>query len=920
LTHSDFYSTTSDLYTIFKNPPTSYRPYVRWWWNGDKIERDELARELRLLKQAGIGGVEVNPVKFPDRTNDLGKKSVEWLSPEWIDLLQFTFSEAKSLEMTCDLIVGSGWPFGAEWLEAEERSQIVVIGAKKLQGPLIYEASAFDLLKEADPPISSPFPGRKMEILSLFLAPAVIKDLSDVKDISNQILDDTLRCNIPDGGYVLYGLVKIHGFMQVIQGAPGATGPVLNHYDENAVKKYLHRMSDTIQERIGPLSTKIRSLFTDSLELEGANWCDDMSAEFHKRRGYDLLPYLPFVLYRIASMGNTWFYDYGAEYAEEFKEIIGRVRYDFELTKAELLEERFANSFLEWCKQNKVQSRMQGYGRGYFPLEGTFGADIPECETWVKPGLGTEMSDVDYRIGRAYTMINKYVSSAAHLKGKKQISCEELTNTNVVFNETLELLKVAADQSIISGATHPIFHGFNYSPLNADYPAWVIYGTFMNERNPWWPHFRKFVDYRARLSALLQQTIMFADIAILPATADEWSVYGAQNDPFPAVMYPEWQTLVWESIHQNGSGCDYISESVIQESKIEKGTLQYGPRKFQSIILTQVDSLEPSTARKLAEFIESGGRIFFIETFPTKAPGWKDHDQSDREVQAWINKIKTHADRAIFLNKPGKDHTSWFKAIQEKYNIQPYIKIDSPNKFITQVRYQARDSEIIVLINSNMNTGYEIEITPSFLNSRMQPWLWDAETGERYKLKFDDNTISLDMEPADLRLVVLDRQKKGLLYKPPEKGNKDAMPIAGTWSVTGRHVDGRVITGDWQQLTDLKEIADWANFCGTISYHNNFMVDDQPKVEWLNLGRVIGISELSINGTSVGVKWYGRRIYKIDSFVKKGSNEIEIKVVTTMGNYLKSLTDNKIAQYWTSEGNKIQPLNSMGLLGPVTIY
>lgn len=39
-----------------------------------------------------------------------------------------------------------------------------------------------------------------------------------------------------------------------------------------------------------------------------------------------------------------------------------------------------------------------------------------------------------------------------------------------------------------------------------------------------------------------------------------------------------------------------------------------------------------------------------------------------------------------------------------------------------------------------------------------------------------------------------------------------------------------------------------------------------------------------------------------------------------MGNYMKSLTDNPIAQYWTNEKNKIQPLQSMGLIGPVTLY
>jgi hypothetical protein len=61
------------LYSAFKEPENIYRPFVRWWWNGDKVETRELARELRMLKDVGIGGVEINPIKFPARTNDLGK-------------------------------------------------------------------------------------------------------------------------------------------------------------------------------------------------------------------------------------------------------------------------------------------------------------------------------------------------------------------------------------------------------------------------------------------------------------------------------------------------------------------------------------------------------------------------------------------------------------------------------------------------------------------------------------------------------------------------------------------------------------------------------------------------------------------------------------------------------------------------------
>ena len=823
--------------------------------------------------------------------------------------------------MTCDLIVGSGWPFGAEWLQGEERSQVIVIGTKKLEGPLDYEVSLFELFKEADPAISSPFAGRKMEMLSVKLVPSIVNSIEDVKDLSSQIPSEFIKCKIPEGKYVLYALVKINGFMEVIQGAPGATGPVLNHYNEDAVKKYLTKMSDTIQEKIGPLSSHIRSFFSDSLELEGANWCADMQEEFQKRRGYDLVPFLPFILYKIAGMGNTWVYDHGAEHGPGFKEMIQRMRYDFELTKTELIKERFVHSFIQWCKDNKVQSRMQAYGRGYFPLEGSFDADIPECETWIRPGLGAEMSETDYRIGRAYTMINKYVSSAAHLKGKKHISCEELTNIHLVFNETLELMKIAGDQSIISGVTHPIFHWFNYSPPDAQFPGWVIYGTFINERNPWWPYFKLFTNYKARLSALLQQATMFADIAILPAIADMWSLYGAQNEPFPAVMHPEWQTLVWESIHQNGNACDYISEQVIQDSVIQNGNLQYGSRKYHIIFLTQVESMEPATAKKLFDFVVSGGRIFFIEAYPNKGNGWKNHEQRDKEVQEWINKMKSYPDRCIFLNKPGKDFTGWYKTVQEKYKISPYIHINSPDKFITQVRYQAKDTEMILFINSNMNASYEITIAPSpDIISGKQAWIWDAESGERYRLTMDANTITLDIGPADLKLLVFDKEKKGLIYKPVNKGDKDATELTGHWSVTGQHIDGTIITKEMVALKDLKELDEWVNFCGSIIYKTNLAVEDKSKMEWLNLGKVFGVSEVLVNGKNAGIKWYGRRIYNVGAFLKNGNNNIEIKVTTTMGNYLKSLKDNRVAQFWTNEGRTIQPLQSMGLVGPVTVY
>ena len=137
-------------------------------------------------------------------------------------MLRIVFEEAKSLGMTCDLIVGSGWPFGAEYLEGEQRSQIVVIAVKKLTGPLDYEISEFEIFKEADPAVSSPFPGRTMELLSLYLVPDPLEGMDQVVDLSEKKVNGSFRISVPEGKHALYGLVKIHGFMEVING-PGAT-------------------------------------------------------------------------------------------------------------------------------------------------------------------------------------------------------------------------------------------------------------------------------------------------------------------------------------------------------------------------------------------------------------------------------------------------------------------------------------------------------------------------------------------------------------------------------------------------------------------------------------------------------------------------------------------------------------------------
>lgn len=917
--------TLRNAFESFRNPASRYRPFVRWWWNGDKVEAKELVRELHLLKDAGIGGVEINPIAFPTTGDDLGKKSLYWLSDEWIEMLQVVFDEAKRLDMTCDLIVGSGWPFGSESLERNERAQVMILYAEPVEGKTVFETSQFNIFKEIDPGVTVPNPSRTCSLVSLKLVPDPMSSLDQVVDLSSQCKDEVIRVDIPEGKYVFYALVKFDSFASVINGAPGAAGPILNHMDEKAVYKYLKHMSGTIEQKTGPLSRYLRAFFTDSMELEGCNWTTDLAEEFRKRRGYDLMPWLPFTMFKVGRLGAVVDDKYGAAKTPEFEEEVKRVRFDFELTKAELLYERFTQTYLRWCRELNVKSRAQAYGRGFFPLESSLGYDIPEGESWttnwLKHRLGEEMGDEDYRRGRGYTMINKYVSSAAHLTGKRVVSAEEMTNTYIVFNETLELLKIGSDMSAISGTTHSVWHGFNYSPPEAPFPGWVQYGSYYNENSTWWPYFKYLNDYRARLASQLQQADMCTDIALLPANYDMWGEMGVQTDPFPEKLNIPYTSLIWEAIHKNGGGADYVTEIILKEATVEKGKLCYGKKKYGTLFLIEVTSTYPGTLDKLYDFVSTGGRIFCIGKFPDKSLGLKDYRQRDQEIREKVSRLKLFTDRFVLLEKPvDNKYLEWYTEVMAKYSIPHYVTVSKPDRFLLQNCYQTDDkNHFFLFVNAHMHEERQTELTfPGELTKGRHGWIWDPVTGDKYRINLKNGRFLLDLGPAQTLLIVFNKEGKGRDWNPLPRSGKNSLSV-DHWDVELQHGrENRTETIHMDTLKDLKD-TEYVNFMGKAIYRTKIQVKDTNR-KILNLGKVWGLNELFVNGKSCGVKWFGYRIYDLTDFLIKGENEIEVHVITTMGNYMKTLKDNQTAQKFTILKSKDQPIQSMGLIGPVAIY
>jgi hypothetical protein len=900
-----------DLFALFQNPPASAKPFVRWWWNGDKLSAEEIARELDVMHEAGIGGVEINPIAFPGG-DDLGIPSLPWLSPEWIEMVKAALKGADERGMICDIIVGSGWPFGAESLTAEEQTQLLTLTSLKVKGPGKTTLKVADMLKEAAPSVHSGYEGAAGELYALCLAPVQMETFTPPVDLPFEKDAETITVDIPNGEHILYALVKVTGFQAVINGAPGAAGPVLNHYNQKAVEKFLSRMSDNLFPALTGLKG-FRAMFCDSMELEGANWCHDFVDEFKRRNEYDVSPYLPYILYKVGHMGHAVEGAVITQASGAAKEEIDRVRYDFFVTCMDIVRDRFLEPYTEWCNRNGFKSRVQPYGREFHPLEASLKVDIPECETWLWHNDSNPENDFVKRT--TYTNVNKFVASAVHLSGKREVSCEEITNTNTVFNATLERIKITGDQSNTSGVTHSILHGFNYSPPETPFPGWVRYGTFFNERNPWWPFFKLWAAYKARLSALLMETEFFADIAVMHPLADMWTKHGPQRDPFPGLHYPKYQYQVWEAIHRNGNSCDYTSEAVIQQSVPEDGFLKYGNRAYHTLILLEAESMQPATAEALATFVKNGGKVVFVGKEPCKSAGLKDCQANDERVKQAIAGMKqNHAAQIFTVDAPADDLTGWFGNVQQQCAIKPYMTIDRPNPYINQIRRQSNGVDIFFV--TNCSTENKFVIQAGFPTSKGQPWLWNPETGERSRYPGEvgrDNTLTVDLAPAASQLIVFDEHARG--------GNAPALPaeqpgveLAG-WNVRMQHIDGTTEQREFPTLFDLAADESTRAFAGYLFYEKK-LEGDTASFNWLDLGRVFGVSEVALNGENLGCQWYGRHLYRIPEHLAKAADKtLRIKITTTVGNYLKSTPDNKVGYGWT----RWQGWQPVGMLGPVKL-
>lgn len=118
------------------HPRKETRGYTRWWWYGCAVEKDEILRELDMMKEAGIGGVEVQ-ILYPIVADD-SKKGIQnhpYLSPGYFECIRFAAEAIRERDMKFDLTLGSSWPYGGPFVPVELSAPNIIPYTIDVKGP-----------------------------------------------------------------------------------------------------------------------------------------------------------------------------------------------------------------------------------------------------------------------------------------------------------------------------------------------------------------------------------------------------------------------------------------------------------------------------------------------------------------------------------------------------------------------------------------------------------------------------------------------------------------------------------------------------------------------------------------------------------------------------------------------------------------
>jgi hypothetical protein len=725
-------------------------------------------------------------------------------------------------------------------------------------------------------------------------ASAVVRK-ADVIDLTARMTPDgSLDWTPPAGNWVVLRIGYSLTGQNNRPASPEATGLEVDKLNKGYVKAYFDNYLDQYKEATGGLMGKrgLQYMIIDSWEAGVANWTDGMIAEFAKRRGYDMKPWLPALTGRIVESADA----------------TDRFLWDFRKTLADMVAEYHYDQLTDILAARNMARYTESHesGRAMIAdgMEVKAKAAVPMSAMWAAaPGRANERYDSDIRES----------ASVSHIYGQNLVAAESLTANSSAgaWSFSPETLKPTADRLLSQGLNRFVIHTSVHQPVNDKIPGLGLgpYGQWFNRHETWAEQAKVWTTYLARSSYMLQQGKFVADIVYYYGEDSNVTAL-FQNNPPPIPA---------------GYNFDYANSDVVKNrltvSSAGLLTTATGMRYRVLALDPNAKQLPLAVLKKIRDMVNAGAVV--VGAKPTGTPSNADD----------ATEFKTIAD-LLWGGTTGKGKvlSGTLADAMAALKVAPDFEYTKPqaDTELAFVHRRLTDGDVY-WISQRRARAEEVEAT--FRVQGKAPELWHPDTGivepASYRVVNGRTVVPLSLDPNDAVFVVFRKAATARSRTVAKPAETRLGPVDGSWDVAFQPDRGAPakIT-----LPALKSWHEHANagvkyFSGTGTYTKNI----EAPAAWfqagarliLDLGDVKNIAVVSVNGKSLGTYWKAPFRVDVTRALKPGANTLEIKVINLWVNRLIGDQQEGVTKKYTYTAQQFyradSPLLPSGLIGPVTV-
>lgn len=848
------------------------QPWTRWWWMGSAVDEKGLDKQLTTLSNAGFGGVEIVPIYG---AKEFEKQYINYLSPEWMKMLQFTTEKAKSLKMGVDMAVGTGWPIGGPQVEENDAATKMIVQTYEILPDEKFSEKI--ILKDEKQ--------KNLKTTNLDIVTAYNEKNESVVLTDKVAQDGTLNWKPTSGKLTIYAVFVGKTLQKVKRAAPGGDGYTLDHFSPDATKAYLK----TFDKAFGNSNYGIRSFFNDSYEVYGADWTSDFKEEFKKRRGYDLSPYIKYLV------------------GDNESEMVGRIKSDYRETMSELILQNFTENFTKWAHSKDSKNTSQAHGSPGNLLDLYAAVDIPESETFGSTkfdieGLKRNKEDINTKEIPDINML-KFASSAANITGKPLISNESFTWLTEHFKTSWSQVKPEAEQIFLSGINHIFYHGTTYTPADVQFPGWLFYAStnFVPE-NSLWPNIKGLNSYIERTQRILQSGKSDNEILMYWPVYDQWASPKGKDMAFKIHNIKKWlhPTAFYENLEklgQSGYSLDMISDQMISEAKFENQNIQVAKEggSYKVLIVPKLNYLPESTLKDILKLAQNGASVIF-QSEPKDVPGFFEFEKRRKELQAAWKTIPFQQNGNLQTAIYGKGKILMSSDVEKALE---YLKIEREKLTDIGLKFVRRklDSGKYYYIVNHTSKKISQNIPLNFCGKQVA--LMNPENGDFGVAETQNTSVRVQLKSGESIIIKASEIPDHSIPKWKYIEGTDAPIVLNQpWQLTfkegGPELPKSKTLNKLQPWTNFTEDTSTQSFSGTGVYTTSFKLNKKADDFILKFDKLYESAKVLINGQNAGMVWSLPFEINVGKYLKKGKNTIQIEVSNLMANRIRYMDQHKI--------------------------